>query len=289
MRAFCGTQRSPARSRRIDRLPGGPGQLAAPAAAANALKAEQMAEIRHAIRNGHWADAGSLVVAFGDTHPDDPEAARLAEDLAAAKDAAGREVLARLDAAREANDPDRVIELRDELKPLIEAEALRTLDRDLAKWFLLLIHRRLRSGTVGPDVAVLAGRVAGSLDQTPEGASLRASLPTLRRAAGLCARCAQPYTGIADACPACLAGVPARRPHPPRWHLEHTDTDRVPRRRSRFAVFRPGLDSTSSPVERDPESRPESIASTRPMDREPGILPPSVGASSTGTKNSQSS
>jgi predicted amidophosphoribosyltransferase len=50
--------------------------------------------------------------------------------------------------------------------------------------------------------------VAVSLYQTPEGASLRASLPTLRRAAGLCARCARPYKGIADACPACLTGAP---------------------------------------------------------------------------------
>ena len=99
------------------------------------------------------------------------------------------------------------IELHDEVKPLIESEALRALDVDLAKWFMMLIHRRLRSGTVKADVALLAGRVAASFDGTPEGASLRASLPTLRRAAGLCARCAQPYTGIADACPACLTGA----------------------------------------------------------------------------------
>jgi hypothetical protein len=64
------------------------------------------------------------------------------------------------------------------------------------------------------DVAVLAARVALSLDDTPEGASLRASLPTLRRAAGLCARCGQPYTGIAEACPICQSAAAVIAPAP---------------------------------------------------------------------------
>jgi hypothetical protein len=52
---------------------------------------------------------------------------------------------------------------------------------------------------------------------TVEGASLRASLPTLRRSAGLCPRCAQPYTGLANACPQCLAapGPPPQTPGSP--------------------------------------------------------------------------
>jgi hypothetical protein len=77
---------------------------------------------------------------------------------------------------------------------------------------LKLIHIRLRSGKIQPDVALLAGRVADVFSHTVEGASLRASLPTLRRSVGLCPRCAQPYTGIADACPSCLAP----RAQPPR-------------------------------------------------------------------------
>ncbi|MCA1686370.1 MAG: hypothetical protein LC745_10430, partial [Planctomycetia bacterium] len=166
--------------------PGGP-----PAAD---LKAGHLAEIRRAIRGGHWDEAGTLVQAFSDTHPDDPAAPRLAAELTEARQATGREWLAKIEAARAVNEPERVIELREGLKPLIDAEALRTLDRDLAKWFMVMIHRRLRSGTVRPDVAALAARVATSLEETPEGASLRASLPTLRRAAGLCARCGQPYT-----------------------------------------------------------------------------------------------
>jgi hypothetical protein len=182
------------------------------------LKSQHLAEIRQAIRAASWDVAGTLSRNYADAHPDDPASARVAVELDQARHAASHELVAKIEAAREVNDPDRVIELHDTLKPLLSGDALRTFDRDLAKWFLALIHRRLRAGTVRADVAVLAARVAGSFDDTPEGASLRASLPTLRRAAGLCARCAQPYTGIADACPVCLARVvshvPASLPAP---------------------------------------------------------------------------
>lgn len=175
------------------------------ATASAELRAQHVVEIRHAIRTGAWSDAEALLGDFAEAHPGDHDTARLNDELARTRQAAREEALARLDAARAANDPERVIALRDELKLLLEPDALRPLDRDLAKWFIMLIQRRLRAGTVRPDVAALAARVAVSLDETPEGASLRASLPTLRRAAGLCARCAQPYTGIAEACPTCLS------------------------------------------------------------------------------------
>lgn len=170
-------------------------------------KAQRLAEIRQAIRTGAWNDAAELVRSFADTHPDDPDATRAADELASSREEAARDLLAKVEAAREVGDPERVIELRDTIKPLLDPDALRGLDRDLAKWFMTLIHRRLRAGTVRVDVAVLAGRVAESLDDTPEGASLRASLPTLRRAAGLCARCGRPYLGIENACPVCLTGA----------------------------------------------------------------------------------
>lgn len=111
---------------------------------------------------------------------------------------------AKLDAAREVNDPDRVVELRDALKPLLDDESLRSLDKELARWLMGLIQKRLRAGTIRVDVVELATIVAEHFDHTAEGASLRASLPTLRRSAGLCARCAKPYAGIADACPECM-------------------------------------------------------------------------------------
>ena len=125
----------------------------------------------------------------------------------ATRQAAADDLLAKIEASRAVNDPDRVIELRDALRPLLAAEALRALDRDLAKWFVGVLFRRSRAGAVGLDVVALAAKVAERFDDTPEGAGIRASLPTLRRAAGLCARCGQPYLGIENACPICLAGM----------------------------------------------------------------------------------
>jgi hypothetical protein len=117
---------------------------------------------------------------------------------------------ARLEAARAANDPGRVLEIRATLATVLEPEQSALLDRSLARWFMDLIQKRLRQGAISAEVVELATRVAAALDSTPEGASLRAALPTLRRSVGLCARCGSPYTGLADACPACMgAGLPA--------------------------------------------------------------------------------
>lgn len=208
------------------------------------LKARLLAEIRHAARAGQWDEADALVRAFAAERPNDPDAARAAEELSGSRRAAGEEVMAKIAAAREANDADRVIELRDAAKSLLDAETLRALDRDLAKWFMIQIQRRLRTGSVRPDVADLAAKVSDSLDETPEGASLRASLPTLRRAAGLCARCGRPYKGIADACPACttaaLPAVPFATPATPPGPADDPEPD-------------PETADDSEPVFREPE------------------------------------
>lgn len=114
---------------------------------------------------------------------------------------------AQLEAARSANDAERVLELRAELAPLISKTESLAQDKSLVTWFMALLMRRMRAGSVRADVAVLAERVSAAFAGTVEGASLRASLPTLRRSAGLCPRCAQPYGGIEAACPECLASV----------------------------------------------------------------------------------
>jgi hypothetical protein len=111
---------------------------------------------------------------------------------------------ARLEAAREAHDPQRVLEIRETLVAVLEPEHRDPLDRSLARWFMALIQKRLRQGAISPEVVVLATQVAAALDTTPEGASLRAALPTLRRSVGLCPRCGKHYAGLADACPACV-------------------------------------------------------------------------------------
>ena len=118
-------------------------------------------------------------------------------------------LLGELKAAQSVSDPARVLELRDQLAASIPADSLKEVDSQLAKWFMQLVMKRLRTGSIQPDLAALVGQIAERFGQTVEGASLRASLPTLRRSAGLCARCARPYRGIADACPVCLMPAPS--------------------------------------------------------------------------------
>ncbi|GIW87225.1 MAG: hypothetical protein KatS3mg108_1549 [Isosphaeraceae bacterium] len=115
------------------------------------------------------------------------------------------ELQARLLAAQEAGDVDGLLAWYDQLAPRLDAAQRGPLDARLLRWFLDRLMRRMRSGTVGVDVAVLAARVAERFPTTKEGAALRASLPTLRRSAGLCAECARPYNGDDDACPDCMA------------------------------------------------------------------------------------
>jgi hypothetical protein len=167
-------------------------------------RARHLADFHAAVEAAHWQKAAELASSFTARFPDDPEGAHLSPLLDEVKQESARTLLAKIDAAREVHDPERVLDLRDLLMPLLPADALRALDRELAVWCMSVIQKRLRTGTMGVDVAMLAGRVAESLDTTIEGASLRAALPTLRRSAGLCARCAKPYTGIEDACPECL-------------------------------------------------------------------------------------
>lgn len=176
---------------------------------AKGTDAHLLAEARRAIQRSEWAEAAGLIQRHAEEHPDDPEGTRLARELDTARAEAAQDLRARVDAARQVNDYVRVLELRDSLVLLLDAEALRSFDQETVRWLMALIQKRIRAGTgrstVRTEVADLASMVAERFDHTAEGASLRAALPTLRRSAGLCARCGQPYTGIADACPACLA------------------------------------------------------------------------------------
>lgn len=171
-------------------------------------RASSLAELRLAIREGEFGRAEELLAAFVEAEPRAPEAAAIAEELAKARGIAIVDRRKKLDASRSANDADAVLTFRDELAGMLAPGDLEALDRDVLRWIMGLLMKRMRTGTVRADVAGLASRVAGSFGHRPEGASLRASLPTLRRSAGLCPRCAEPYEGVEDACPKCLAGAP---------------------------------------------------------------------------------
>jgi hypothetical protein len=167
-------------------------------------KALALAAVERATRSSQWAEAEGLIEEFEARFPGDSQAAELRQDLAAVRRGAIEHGLAQLDAARNSNDAAGVLELYPAVASTLDEEARRSLASDLAGWFLSLIHRRLRAGRIQADLVQLAGRFAETFAATVEGASVRASLSTLRRSVGLCPRCAQPYVGIAEACPACL-------------------------------------------------------------------------------------
>lgn len=115
-----------------------------------------------------------------------------------------RRLLGRIEASRQARDLEGVLEDRRALEPLLDPNERTRLTRDLAGWALRTFQERLRGGLFSAETATLAARLAEEFGETPEGASLRASLPTLRRAARLCPRCAGPYDGVEDRCPRCV-------------------------------------------------------------------------------------
>ncbi|MDG3006473.1 hypothetical protein [Paludisphaera mucosa] len=173
---------------------------------------DPLAEIRRLIHEGEWEAADQRAREVAAERADDPGVAAVVAELEHARREAGDRWRGQLQAAREVNDPTRVLELYEEAPRVLDDEARYELDRDLAKWFLDHVHRRLRSGILQMDVVSLVDRVSETFGHTKEGASLRAALPTLRRGAGLCGRCGKPYTGFASACPECL-GAP--EPPPP--------------------------------------------------------------------------
>jgi hypothetical protein len=170
--------------------------------------------VRRATLDGRWGRAEQLLQDFRRDHPGAPEASALAAELSRACQAEADDLRARLDAARAAGDPDRVIDCRDALTQHLRGQALHDLDRRVVRWLAGLVAGRARSGPVTPDLAALAGRVADSFGDTAEGAALYDALPDLRRRAGLCPSCARPYQGSAELCPDCRADHPAPRPRP---------------------------------------------------------------------------
>ena len=101
-------------------------------------------------------------------------------------------LLTQLEAARQVNDAERVFERFEAVANWVESERRVEIEQDLARWFMGVIQRRLLTGKIQPEVVELATRVSSTFDTTREGASLRASLPTLRRSVGLCPRSPNP-------------------------------------------------------------------------------------------------
>lgn len=176
---------------------------------------------RQAMAAEDWDAAEAAAREWSERFPEDPT--QLGDEVAAARRAHATRLRATLDAAREAGDILRVLEIRESLTVHLTPDSREDLDRDLAGSLLRLIQRRLLGGTVAADVVGLAAQVGTTFAHTREGASLMASLPTLRRSAGLCPRCGKPDTGLDDACAECLANAPTGPARARLWPADDED------------------------------------------------------------------
>jgi hypothetical protein len=169
-------------------------------------EAHRLDAVRAALRDDDLVKAQALLggLSGGVSASQQAELAAMSAEISRRKETAIGHLRASLEAARSVSDPDGVLTIHGQLASLVSQVEREALDREQVRWFVGLLMRRMRSGTVRTDVAVLAQRVAEAFPTQPEGASLRASLPTLRRSAGLCAACGRSYKGIDDACPECL-------------------------------------------------------------------------------------
>ena len=172
-----------------------------------ASRVDAVAEVRRAMDEGRWVEAEALALALASDRPDDPRARALGDEVARRRQGVVADLRARLDAARGAHDAERVVALHGELAGHLDPDPRRDLDREVVPWLMALVRRGLTQVPVRLDVVQLAALVAERFAGTQEGASLSRSLPVLRRAVGLCPRCARPYTGVEAACPECL-GTP---------------------------------------------------------------------------------
>ena len=155
-------------------------------------RATGFAEIRLALTQKRWDDADALLENVLHEFPDDPEGNALQGELARSREQALDELRLRLDASRSVNDPIAVIALHEEMTVLLRGEARRELERDVARWLIGALQRRMRSGTVrsGRDRTRHEGRRAvrhhargGQRSRfVADVASQRGPVPSLRRA-----------------------------------------------------------------------------------------------------------
>ncbi len=114
--------------------------------------------------------------------------------------------------ARAEEDVDRALDLRDELTRYLRGDALRRLDRELARWTRGLIEAKLKASEVDWEVARWAARAVDSLGDEPDAVAIRSALPEIRRRAGLCRVCGRAVAGGKDVCGRCATQSAGKEP-----------------------------------------------------------------------------
>jgi hypothetical protein len=201
--------------------PAPPSLPSATAGPANDARQRLGDSLRDAMRRESWDQARQLAATFAQKFPDEPEAKDIAAQVEAAFKRKVQSLREQLDHAEGSGDSEGMLNSRDRLSAYLSGTELYQVDRRVAHWMAKYLRDALAAGKA-KDVVHLAERVVDSVgDSTQEGAQVRASLPALRRGAGLCPECGEPYDSKTDRCAACESkrrsakATPGPREKPP--------------------------------------------------------------------------
>jgi hypothetical protein len=178
------------------------------------VRQQALDAVREAIRREWWDQARRLAASFAEQFPAAPEAKDLSAQVDAAFTRKIQSLREQLDTAERAADAEVMLNTRDRLSGYLNGTELYQVDRRVAHWMAAHLREALAAGRAR-DVVHLAERVVDAFgDTTNEGAQVRVALPTLRRSAGLCPDCGQPYDVSLVRCPACDAKRSPRKRAP---------------------------------------------------------------------------
>lgn len=166
--------------------------------------ADFLMPFRKALSDRNWMQAKLIRARMAEHHPLEAEIAFFDAIYREAHAKFLDDTLGRLAMAKDAGDVPSTLAIRDELKTVVDAADFAAVDSQLIEWLMREIQRKLRKSSINGDLVDQIASIVDRFGATPQGASLQAALPTLRRSVGLCGRCGLPYRGLDAACPRCL-------------------------------------------------------------------------------------
>ncbi len=192
------------------RTESGPGNAKAVASARPSKGATQLAEsIRRAVAERKWTGVEELLRELQEL---DRELAKELTELAhREQEAHAKELREALRAAREQNNPQAVLDVRDRLVSLLSVDERQDLDREIAQWSIAYLRDALHEGRARELIDVIERMVETFGESTAEGMELKNALPILRRSAGRCPDCGEPYDISLERCPDCERKLRARK------------------------------------------------------------------------------
>lgn len=215
----------------------GMARLAAESAAVSTARSRERTDAfdnaQRVVAAGPWLEAHQRVQDIQERFPDDPRAPALAAALDARRKRDAAELRALLDESQTGKNPDLVLDLRDRLSKLLDETVAADLDRQVARWCTVHLRESLADGRASDTIETVERVVRTFGDTINDVIQLRAALPMLRRGAGRCPDCGEPYDVRLARCVECAAKRPPVKlvptsPNKPADGAKRTAADRRP-------------------------------------------------------------